>query len=224
MVGLGVLLTACSSGPAPQTTASAYLSDWAKQDWTGMQQLVSQPPADFLAVNKAAFADLTVQKASFTGGTVTTKGDTASQPVTQKFQLQGLGPITLGTTLRLVKVKSKWLVRWAPSTITPKLGAKDKLDLKTTWPARAAILGANGQPLTTQSDNVTIGVEGSRIKDAGSLTTVTARGVSSRMLISRPRDQFRTYSRSSSTICAKERSLLPRICHKPVMPGRTSER
>jgi cell division protein FtsI/penicillin-binding protein 2 len=170
MVGLGVLLTACSSGPAPETTASAYLSDWAKQDWTGMQQLVSQPPANFLAVNKAAFADLTVQKASFTGGTVTTKGDTADQPVTQKFQLQGLGTITLHTTLRLVKVNSRWLVRWAPSTITPKLGAKDKLDLKTTWPARAAILGANGQPLTTQSDNVTIGVEGSRIKDADSLT------------------------------------------------------
>ncbi|HXP57981.1 MAG TPA: penicillin-binding transpeptidase domain-containing protein [Streptosporangiaceae bacterium] len=170
VVGLGVLLGACSSGPGPQDTGSAYLSDWAKQDWTGMQQLVSSPPANFLSVNKAAFTALTVQKAGFTAGTVTTKGSTAHEPVTEKFQLQGLGTVTLQTTLRLVQVKGKWLVRWAPSTITPKLGAKDKLSLQTTWPARAAILGANGQALTTQSNNVTVGVEGSRIKDASSLT------------------------------------------------------
>jgi cell division protein FtsI/penicillin-binding protein 2 len=169
IVGMGMLLSACSSGPGPQDTASAYLSDWAKQDWTGMQQLVSSPPANFLSVNKAAFTALTVQKASFTSGTVTTKGSTASAPVTEKFQLQGLSTVTLRTTLRLVQVKGKWLVRWAPSTITPKLGVKDKLSLQTTWPARAAILGANGQALTTQSNNVTVGVEGSRIKDASSL-------------------------------------------------------
>jgi cell division protein FtsI/penicillin-binding protein 2 len=173
-VGLGVLLSACSSGPAPQTTASAYLSDWARQDWSGMQQLASQPPANFTAVNQAAFTGLTVQKASFTGGTVTTKGSTAQEPVTEKFQLRGLGTITLTTTLRLVKTDKKWLVRWAPSTITPKLGPADKLTLQTTWPARAAILGANGQSLTTQANNVTVGVEGSRIKDAATLTTALA--------------------------------------------------
>ena len=170
MVGLGALLSACSSGPVPQTTASAYLSDWAKQDWSGMQQLVSQPPANFTAVNQAAFTGLTVQKASFTAGTVTTKGKAARVPVTEKFQLRGLGTITLTTTLRLVQTDKKWLVRWAPSTITPKLGPADKLALQTTWPARAAILGANGQALTTQSNNVTVGLEGSRIKDTSTLT------------------------------------------------------
>ena len=170
IVGLGALLTACSSGPKPEDTASAYLSDWARQDWSGMQGLVSNPPAGFTAVNKAAFTDLAVQKASFTAGTVTTKGSTASDPVTEKFQLQGLGTVTLTTTLRMVQTNGKWLVRWAPSTITPKLGANDKLALQTTWPARAAILGANGQALTTQASNVTVGLEGSRIKDATSLT------------------------------------------------------
>ena len=132
MLGLGALLSACSSGPVPQTTASAYLSDWAKQDWSGMQQLVSQPPANFTAVNQGAFTGLTVQRASFTAGTVTTKGKAARVPVTEKFQLRGLGTITLTTTLRLVQTDKKWLVRWAPSTITPKLGPADKLALQTT--------------------------------------------------------------------------------------------
>ena len=170
ILGLGALLSACSSGPGPQDTGSAYLSDWSRQDWAGMKGLVTDPPADFTSVNQAAFTGLTVQKASFTGGTVTTKGDTAREPVTEKLQLKGLGSITLTTTLRLKKVSGKWLVSWAPSTITPKLGANDKLSVQLTWPARAAILGANGQALTSQASNVTIGVEGSRIKDAASLT------------------------------------------------------
>jgi cell division protein FtsI/penicillin-binding protein 2 len=170
ILGLGALLSACSSGPGPQDTGSAYLSDWSRQDWAGMKGLVTDPPADFTSVNQAAFTGLTVQKASFTGGPVTTKDSTAREPVTEKLQLKGLGTITLKTTLRLKKVSGKWLVSWAPSTITPKLGARDKLSVQLTWPARAAILGANGQALTSQASNVTIGVEGSRIKDAASLT------------------------------------------------------
>jgi cell division protein FtsI/penicillin-binding protein 2 len=169
-VAAGALLSACSSGPGPDDTASAYLSDWSRQDWAGMQQLVTDPPASFASVNKAAFAGLTVQKASFSGGAVTTKDNTAREPVTEKLQLKGLGTITLKTTLRLKQVKGKWLVSWAPSTITPRLGATDKLSLQLTWPARAAILGSGGQALTTQASNVTIGVEGSRIKNAASLT------------------------------------------------------
>jgi cell division protein FtsI/penicillin-binding protein 2 len=136
-----------------------------------MQNLVSSPPADFVAVNKAAFTDLSVQQASFTGGTVTTRSSTAREPVTEKLKLSGLGTVTLKTTLRLKQAGGKWLVSWAPSTITPKLAATDKLSLQLTWPTRAAILGANGQALTTQSDNVTVGVEGSRIKNASSLTS-----------------------------------------------------
>ncbi len=170
VVAAGALLSACSSGPGPQDTASAYLSDWSRQDWSGMQGLVTSPPADFTSVNQAAFTGLTVQKATFSGGTVTTKNNTAREPVTEKLQLKALGTISLKTTLRLKKVSGKWLVSWAPSTITPRLGAKDKLSLQLTWPARAAILGANGQALTTQASNVTIGVEGSRIKNAASLT------------------------------------------------------
>ncbi|MGH3195362.1 MAG: hypothetical protein ACRDNT_05400 [Streptosporangiaceae bacterium] len=48
----GALLSGCSSSPPmPQTTASAYLAAWAKQDWAAMRQLTSDPPADFTSVN-----------------------------------------------------------------------------------------------------------------------------------------------------------------------------
>ena len=65
--------------------------------------------------------------------------------------------------------QGKWLVKWSPATIAPQLGTGDQLSLRTSWPARAAVLGADGTPLTSQGQVVTIGVEGARIKDAASL-------------------------------------------------------
>jgi cell division protein FtsI/penicillin-binding protein 2 len=160
------LLTACSSSPKPQTTASAYFAAWAKQDWAAMQQLVSQPPADFTAVNQAAFTNLGVHQATFTPGTTVTSGSTATEPFTERLALSGVGTITIKSTLNLMQSQGHWLVTWSPATIAPQLKTGDQLSVQMTWSARAPILGSGGTPLTTQGDVVTIGVEGSRIKDA----------------------------------------------------------
>src|SRR5579859_4999615 len=160
------LLSACSSAPQPQTTGSAYFAAWAKQDWAAMQQLVSQPPADFTAVNKAAFTSLGVHQATFTPGTAVTNGPKATEPFTEGLALTGVGTVTINSTLNLVQVQGHWLVTWSPATIAPQLKTGDQLSVKKTWPVRAPILGAGGTPLTSQGDVVTIGVEGSRIKDA----------------------------------------------------------
>ena len=164
-------LTACSSGPSPDTTASAYLSAWSKQDWTAMRQLVDKPPADFTSVNTAAFTDLQVSKATLTAGTVKTTGSTASEPVTERLDLAGIGSVTIRPTLHLVQSSGHWLVSWSPATIAPPLRTGGKLALTSTWPARAAIEGAGGTPLTGQAQQVTIGVEGSLVKDTTSLTS-----------------------------------------------------
>ena len=163
------LLSACSSAPQPQTTASAYFAAWARQDWAAMQQLVSQPPADFTAVNQAAFTDLGVHQASFTPGTSATSGATATEPFTERLALSGVGTVTIRSTLHLVQVQGHWLVNWSAATIAPPLRAGDQLSLHLTWPARAAILGAGGAPLVTEGDVVTIGVEGARIQDASAI-------------------------------------------------------
>src|SRR5260370_10236200 len=108
------LLTACSSSPKPQTTASAYFAAWAKQDWAAMQQLVSQPPADFTAVNKAAFTNLGVHQATFTPGTTATSGSKATEPFTERLPLSVGGAITIKSTLNLVRSQGHWLGPRAP--------------------------------------------------------------------------------------------------------------
>jgi len=160
------LLNACSSAPQPQTTASAYFAAWTRQDWAAMQQLVWKPPADFTAVNKAAFTNLGVHQATFAPGTTVTSGSTATEQFTQRLALTGVGTITIKSTLNLVLNQGHWLVTWSPATIAPQLKAGEQLSLHLTWPARAAILGAGGAPLVTTGQAVTIGVEGARIKDA----------------------------------------------------------
>jgi cell division protein FtsI/penicillin-binding protein 2 len=165
------LLSACSSGPVPQTTATAYLAAWSRQDWAAMQQLVASPPADFTDVSKAAFTDLQVSKATFTAGTLKTSGTTATEPVTEHLDLAGLGSITIRPTLHLVQSSGHWLVKWSPATIAPPMRAGDKLTVTTTWLARAAIEGAGGVALTGQAQLVTIGVEGSLVKNATTLTS-----------------------------------------------------
>jgi hypothetical protein len=164
------LLGGCSSAPpTPQATAGAYLAAWARQDWAAMQKLTSRPPADFTAVNQAAFRNLTVRRASFTTGAMHAGASTASTPVTERLTLAGLGTITVKSALHLVLTQGKWLVKWSPATIAPALRAGGQLSLHTTWPARVAVLGAHGTPLTSQGQVVTIGVEGARIKNAASL-------------------------------------------------------
>ncbi len=167
----GALLSACSSGPGPQTTATAYLAAWSKQDWTAMRQLAASPPADFVTVNTAAFTDLHVSKASFSAGTPKISGASATEPVTERLDLTGLGTITIRPTLHLLQRSGHWLVDWSPATIAPSLRAGDELTVTTTWPARAAIVGAGGVPLTARAQQVTIGVEGSLVKDATSVTS-----------------------------------------------------
>ena len=173
VLGAAMLSGCSSSPPMPQTTADAYLTAWARQDWTAMRQLTSDPPADFTAVNQAAFRNLTVRRASFAAGRVhtNTNNTAASVPVTERLTLAGLGTVTISSALQLVLVQNKWLVKWSPATIAPHLGARDQLSLQTTWPARAAILGADGTPLTSQGQVVTIGIEGALVKNAASLRT-----------------------------------------------------
>jgi len=170
----GVLAMACAAAVAgcggssstPQATLRSYLADWSRGDWASMQRLVSKPPPSFAATNAAAFTALGVHTATFTAGTVRTAGSRASAPVTERFVLPDAGAWSPTTTVRLVQGNGHWLVAWTPSTINPSLHAGDRLATTTNWPARAAILGAGGAPLTAPHDLVTVGVVGSRIKDA----------------------------------------------------------
>jgi cell division protein FtsI/penicillin-binding protein 2 len=166
-----IAVCACGgTASTPQSTLKAFLATWAHGDWTAMRTLVSKPPADFTAVNAGAFAALGITTAAFeTAGRLVQHGARASARVLEHFALPHVGAWSPTTTVALTERNGRWLIAWTPATITPALGAGDRLATEADWPARAPILGADGASLTTQRPQVIVGIAGSRIKNAAAV-------------------------------------------------------
>jgi cell division protein FtsI/penicillin-binding protein 2 len=170
---VGPVLGACSgSSAAPQTTLEAFVADWNRGEWTAMASLVDQPPADFAASAPALTSGLHATGATYRAAVVSTKGSSATAAVSATYDLPAIGSWPVQSTLDLVKKSGRWLVRWGPQAVDPQLGAGEHLALTYSWPARAPVLGAGGVPLSTEQPRVTVGVEGSRIKDPALLASV----------------------------------------------------
>jgi hypothetical protein len=169
----GLTLAGCSSHaaappppPIPGPTATAFVAAWGQRDWTAMERLVKNPPADFAATNEGVLTTLGVASASYTLGPVTTAGARATAEVTESYTVPVLGPWAIETTLDLVLSHDQWRVLWSPATIDPALGAGDKLSLQYSWPARAAVLASDGTPISPSlPTSVVIGLEGDSFKD-----------------------------------------------------------
>ena len=143
--------------------AAAFLKDWSNQDWPSMQKLAQAPPANFQTVNQDAFTALGVKQATFAPGFLDQTSDTASELVTERLSLNGLGQLTVDTSLHLTQQQDgKWLVNWTPSTILPQLKPGDHLAVRTFWPHRGLILAADGTPLAAKEQVVTTGAHDRR--------------------------------------------------------------
>jgi len=136
-----------------------------------MRALVERPEADFASMSAAAISDLDVRRANYEPGELVTDGTSASVPVTERLEIAGIGAISIPTTLHLDDRGGRWLVAWSPATIERSLRGGRRLSLQVTWAARAPILGAGDQPLTTNAPMVVIGLEGNYVKDPSSLTS-----------------------------------------------------
>jgi cell division protein FtsI/penicillin-binding protein 2 len=165
------LLAACGGGASgPNGTVSQYLAAWGHQDYRAMQRLVSKPPADFVSFNRRVASDLRLTTATYDLGAVSTNGSNATAAVTSHLVLGTIGSLTLHSTLHLTDTSGPWRVVWSARSIIPSLGPGDTVATTVTWPARAAILGTGGAPLTTDSPMVSVGIEGARATDANALT------------------------------------------------------
>ena len=170
------LLAGCggSGTPSPTGTAREYLSAWGRQDYVSMARLVANPPKDFVSFNRSVAQGLGLTAATYRLGAVNTNGSEASAAVQSHLVLGALGALGVRSTLHLTDASGGWRVQWSPRSIIPSLGPGDMVSTTVTWPARAAILGAGGAPLTTQNPTVTVGIEGSRVTNAGALTAALA--------------------------------------------------
>jgi cell division protein FtsI/penicillin-binding protein 2 len=143
-----------------------------------MSQLVDRPPPDLATAGPAITAGLRATSTTHQLGVVTGKGSTATAAVASRYVLPaGIGAWTIHTTLNLTKRSGRWLIQWSPAVVDPALRSGSRLVLAVTWAPRSPILGQGGASLTTEGAMVTVGIEGSRVKDPAALSaTLTAAG------------------------------------------------
>ncbi|MBV9465629.1 MAG: hypothetical protein JO169_05895, partial [Solirubrobacterales bacterium] len=86
--------------------------------------------------------------------------------MSEDFTLSHVGSWRPVTTVRLVRQGGAWRIAWSPATVNPSLRAGEKLVLREIWPPRAPILGADGRALTSNAQEVVVGVVGQRMHKA----------------------------------------------------------
>jgi cell division protein FtsI/penicillin-binding protein 2 len=167
------LLAGCSGGGrSASATAHAFADAWNRNDIASMTGLMDHPGANFGGDLTALVSHLHATSVVHSVGLVVTKGATATAPLTSTYQLPGIGPWTVSSTLDLARRSGKWEVEWSPAAVAPGMTAGSSLAFVTKWAPRAAITGAGGAALTTTAEQVVVGVEGSRVKNAAQLTAI----------------------------------------------------
>ena len=172
-LGGSLLAAACSgSSTTPQSTLSAFVSAWNRSDWQSMYKLMSSPPTPADSP-QSILAGVPTSGTSRNAALPVKKGSAASAALASSYVLPGgIGTWQVNSTVSLVNKSGRWVVDWSPATVAPGLVDGDRLLMVRSWSPRAAIVGAGGAALTSDSPVVEVGIEGSRVKDPAGLTTV----------------------------------------------------
>jgi hypothetical protein len=150
-LGTGTALVLPGLRARPEPVASAYLAAWARADYPAMVRLVSLAPDDFAEQHERMRADLKVQRARFTLGSVHSQGGTsATAPFTATLTLRGVGNWSYRSQLQLSKpgrFGRDWRVDWSLTTIHPDLREGLRFRRTREWPERGSVLAQDGSTL-----------------------------------------------------------------------------
>ena len=169
------LATACSDDderPAIRDAAKDFLVAWSEDDLEKAAAGTDTPAAATPLL--AEVADLlSVRSLRAKPGEVPEPTeDQVTVPFEVTMTLAGLGDWTYASTLPMRRVgegdgdeSARWLVTWSPAVVHPELTAETRLGRSRSVPARAPILGRDGQALMSERPVVDIGVEPRRLTD-----------------------------------------------------------
>jgi cell division protein FtsI/penicillin-binding protein 2 len=154
-----------SINPAkPEDVARKFLDLWQAGDFAAAALLTNADPVSVQEAHDATAKSLRASSTTVTAGAVEVAGDNATAAFTVKYELPGLGEWSYDNELPLEKVEGKWVVKWTPSVVYPKLLAGQRLTRTRALPERGDILDAAGKPLFTKKDRITVGIEPRRLK------------------------------------------------------------
>lgn len=159
---------------SPTGSVEAYLDDWAAGDFAAMRERVTGAPDSFVDDHQGVVDALEVADAAYELDSVDTGGGTGVARYTATMELADAGEWSYEGTLPIVEDDDGdgWLVEWSPANLHPALDEGQQLRLTRSWPERAPILDAAGEPLSVGRPARIIGLEPRAVTDLALVKTV----------------------------------------------------
>ena len=147
------------SEPSAEPAAQAFLLDWQQQQYGAAGTLTTAAPDTVAADLKGAFSQVDATQLFLSMNSVVQHGGTAEAAFNASVSLAGEEHLwTYRGQFGLRRIDGTWKVDWAPSVINPNLGQGARLAMVTEFPARAAVLDAEGDPLVLSTPAYEVGV------------------------------------------------------------------
>jgi len=168
IVVVGVIVTGLAAGfgsePSAEPAAQAFLLDWQQQQYGAAGTLTTAAPDTVAADLKGAFSQVDATQLFLSMNSVVQHGGTAEAAFNASVSLAGEEHLwTYRGQFGLRRIDGTWKVDWAPSVINPNLGQGARLAMVTEFPARAAVLDAEGDPLVLSTPAYEVGVWPARL-------------------------------------------------------------
>lgn len=156
--------------PAPEITASQYLSDWASGHYDQMYALLSsgskagETQKQFVQRYQNMTSESTVTNISTSITSIPLvpagagNGASVQVPFTVTFKTIRVGAFQENNSVPLVLENGRWRVDWRPSLFFADLKPNDSVRLFPLDPRRGSILDRKGRPLAMMGFQETIGV------------------------------------------------------------------
>jgi len=170
IVVVGVLVIGLATGfgseLSAEPTAQSFLLAWQQQQYAAAGALTTAPAGSVAVGLRSAVAQLGAPQLLLSMKSVVQHGGTAKASFTATVDLAQQGRVwTYQGHFGLRRVGDNWKVVWAPSVINPNLGPGERLAVVTTFPDRAAVLDAKGNPLQVSATAYVIGVVPDRLNN-----------------------------------------------------------
>jgi cell division protein FtsI/penicillin-binding protein 2 len=162
----GWLLFGRDDGPSAGDAAAAFAAAWSAGRDAEAAQLTDRPRVATAALT-ASRRGLDGAKVTATAGEVEERDGTAVAPVDVAWEVPGIGRFAYRTRLRLERAGERWVVRWSPRTLHPRLTAETRLGTAVEAPERGRILARDGRAIVRPRAVTDIAVEVARVHDPG---------------------------------------------------------
>jgi cell division protein FtsI/penicillin-binding protein 2 len=168
IVAVGVLVIGLATGfgseLSAEPTAQSFLLAWQQQQYAAAGALTTARADTVAAGLRGAVAQLDAPQLYLSMKSIHQHGSTANASFTATVDLAQQGRVwKYQGHFGLRRVGGAWKVVWAPSVINPNLGPGERLAVLTTFPDRAPVLDAKGNPLQVKATSYVLGVVPDRL-------------------------------------------------------------